>query len=503
MQRDERAYMRRIGWSVSFIILIAATQVSAADDVVTKAMKLYEKRHYAEAATTLRADLQTMEQGKQGAAQLTLGMVYLKSAELHRDLYQESLAVHLDHLKKISSTQGKSRSRFVDLYLGETLLESGNADLASSHLEKFSADESVEPRYKNLAKVSLGLCLALQGNREKADEVWTALDASDPGVKAALAAAYSKAGLKEKKPVELADASLAELKKIGGTPSLRHITDVVTVYAAAGLSDKSLELLRRADLKSYSYRESLSKTKIIEFYDTSLLGDLSSLYLQAAIFALEKAVEDEKLRVTANFYLGEAYALAGKIELSLKATASFIASPSMPQQYRDKAAARQAANQYQKGRQFDAIGAWSELSKKQPADPDVLAEILFSCARLRAGCPKVAQTAAASVETGEGKRFSNLNIALGKYYLAKKDYARATSYLEAGRDKGNKNKIESNDPAMLVSLAQAYYRTKKFSEALEIYFEMSKQFPEVRQLQDALQGVYAVEHKSAGDVKIN
>jgi tetratricopeptide (TPR) repeat protein len=495
--------MRRIELFISFIILIAATHASAADDSVTKAMKLYEKRHYAEAATTLRADLPTIEHGKLGAAQLTLGMIYLKNAELHRDLYQDSIAAHLDHLKKLSSAQGKSRSRFVDLYLGETLLESGNAEQARIYLEKFASDDSVGPRYMNVARVSIGLCFALQNNLPKADEAWNSADTGDPEVKTALAAAYSKAGLKDKKPMALVDEGLADLKKSGTTPSMRVLKNVITVYAAAGLADEGLELLRKADLKSFSYKESLSRTKVINFYDVSLLGDLSTLYLQAAITALEKASEDGKLRETANFYLGEAYALAGNIDRSMKATAAFIASSSMPQQYRDKAAARQAANQYQKGRQFDAIGTWDELSKKQPLDPDVLAEILFSCARLRAGCPKVAQMAAASAEAGEGKRFANLNVALGRYYLAKKDYARAMSYLEAGRDKGNKNKIESNDPAMLVSLAQAYYRTKKFSEALEIYFEMSKQFPEVRQLQEALQGVYAVEHKSAGDVKIN
>ncbi len=74
--------------------------------------------------------------------------------------------------------------------------------------------------------------------------------------------------------------------------------------------------------------------------------------------------------------------------------------------------------------------------------------------------------------------------------------------MEAGRDKSNKNKIEYNDPAMLVSLARAYYQTKKFSEALEIYFEISKQFSSVRQIQIAMQGVYSMEQKSAGDAKI-
>jgi tetratricopeptide (TPR) repeat protein len=497
--------MKRIGWFLSFIIIIpvAAAQAYAADDAVTRAMKLYEKHHYAEAAAILQADLPSIEPGKQGAARLTLGMIYLKNAELHRELYRETLALHLDYLKKLSSARGRSRSRFVDLYLGEALLESDKADVASTYLEKFVADAGVEPRYKDIAKVSLGLSFSLRSKREKADEVWAAVDASYPELKAALAAAYSKAGLREKKPVELADESIRDLKKTERAPSLRHLTDVLTVYSAAGLTDRSLELLRRADLRSYSYRETLSKTKIINFYDTSLLGDLSTLYLQAAVSALEKAKEDNKLKDTANFYLGEAYALSGHIDQSMKATAAFIASPSMPQQYRDKAMARQAASQYRKGRQFDAIGTWDELSKKQPGDPDVLAEILLSCARLQVNCPKVAQTSAASAEAGEGKRFSGLNVALGRYYLVKKDYAKATSYLEAGRDKSNKNKIEFNDPIMLVSLAQAYYRTKKFSESLEIYFEMSKQFPEVRQIQEGLQGVYAMEHKSAGDVKIN
>ena len=74
--------------------------------------------------------------------------------------------------------------------------------------------------------------------------------------------------------------------------------------------------------------------------------------------------------------------------------------------------------------------------------------------------------------------------------------------MEAGRDKSNKNRIEYNDPLMLVNLAEVYYRTKQFSEALEIYFEMSNHFPAVRQIQVAMQGVYSMEQKSAGDVKI-
>ena len=165
--------------------------------------------------------------------------------------------------------------------------------------------------------------------------------------------------------------------------------------------------------------------------------------------------------------------------------------------------ARQGATEQQQDKHSEAIGVWDELVRKQPGDPELLSDILVTCNRIRIDCPRIAQTSAAAVESGDGKRFAILNVGLGRYSLGKKELGKAVTYLEAGRDKGNKNKIESNDPLMLVSLSDAYYRTKKFSEALEIYFEMSKQFPQVRQIQEALQGIYSMEHKSAGDVKIN
>ncbi len=494
--------MRRIVILVYLFAVIGSPAYSA-DDTLARAMKLYEKRHYTEAVSLLRAEMPSIDADRQAAARLTLGMVHLRNAELHRALYQESLALQQDYLQKLAAAQGKNRSRFVDLYMGETLLEAGKIEPALNYLEKFTGDQGQEASLRATATAMTGLCYALKRNLPKADEIWASLNGADPEVKAALAAAFSRARLKDRKPTALADESVADLKRSGKAPSLRQVKNLLTVYAAAGLPEQGLEVVRKADLKSFSYRETMSKTKIISFYDVSLLGDLSQLYLQAAIASLEKAAEDGKLRDTANFYLGEAYALAGSIDQSMKTTAYFISSSSMPQQYRDRATARQAANQYQKGRQFDAIGTWDDLSKRQPEDPDLLAEILLACGRLRIDCPKVAQKSAAFADAGEGKRYANLNVALGRYYQSRKDLGKAVSYLETGRDKANKNKIESNDPVMLVNLADAYYRTKKFPEALEIYFEMSKQFPEVRQIQEALQGIYAIEHKSAGDVKIN
>jgi len=496
--------MRRLGFFLSSAILIAAAQAFAADDVVTRGMKLYEKRHYNEATRILRAESASIEQGKKGSANLALGMIYFKNAVLHRELYQAALVASQDYLKKLSAAQGKDRSRFVDLYFGEALAESGKPGAAAVHLKEFSQGNGVEPRYRAIAKVCLGLGYYRNNEAQKGSELWRGIDTSDLEVKAELAAAYSKAGLKDKNPSVIAEGILSEMKRSGRSPSMRMVKNLVAIYArGSGATEKGLDLLDRSDLNAFSYREVLGKSKVIHFYNLSLLNDMATLYGRASIAYLEKSAGDPKVKDAAEFYLGQAYALFGSIEQSSKLIASFMTTSQMPQHYKDRIRVWQGANLYARNRQTDAMGVWDELVRKQPEDKDLIAEVLFACSRTKIECPKALQKATGLVEAGESKKLSLLNIAIGKYHLSRLDDAKAVSYLEAGRDKSNKNKIESNDPAMLVSLADAYYRTKKFSEALEIYFEMSKHFPEVRQIQEAMQGVYAIEHKSAGDVKIN
>ncbi len=483
--------------------LIVATQASAADDALTRAVKLYEKRHYDEAASLLRSNLAALGSARQGPANLALGMTYFRNALLHRELYRASAWASQNYLKKLSALRGGSRSRFVDLFMGEALIEAGKPDVAAIYLKQFMANEKQETQYQAIAEVNLGLSYQKNNEAAKAGPLWAAIGATDPEVKAELAAAYSRAGLKEKNPLALAEESLAAQTKRGKPLSIRMVKNILAVYARAGLIEKGLELLKRADLKAFSFRETLGKTKVINFYDLSLLDDMASLYGQASIAYLEKAAADAKVKGSAEFYLGQAYALFGSADRSAKTAESFLATTQLPPQFRNQIRVLQGANLYSMNRKAEAMKLWDELALKPSQDPDVLAEVLFTCGRLKAECPNAARQGAKAADAGEGKKFSALNTALGKYHLGRLDTSRAIAYLEAGRDKSNKNKIEANDPELLVSLADAYFRTKKFSEALEIYFEMSKQFPEVRQLQEAMQGVYAMEHKSAGDVKIN
>lgn len=483
------------------LLMVSVNVAAAAEDVTARAMKLYEKHRYEEAARILRPQLVTMDASSQAAARLTLGMVYLRSAELYQELQRTALVIEQDYLKKLSAQRGNSASRYADFYLGKVMLEEGAPAQGEKYLQRFKS-RTTSASFKNDADLELGVAYWRQKQEQKARAQWNGVSVRQPEDKVALAAAYAAAGVPEHNPVAMADAAVLEAKKQAGVLSLRMSRNLLRVYSQSDAVEKALDLLAVYEFRSAAYVENLGKSKSISFYDSALLGDLARAHLHAAVLYLEQAGHDARLNGTSSYFLADAYLLLGDGERSQRQSASFLAQPQMPAQYRDHALARQAAAQYMAGKQQAANGVWMNMLEKSEGRPEPLAEVMLACTLARANCAKYERRAVAATDAGEGKKYFPLNAALGKYYLFRKDYAKAALYMEAGRDKANKNKIEANDPVMLTGLAEAYYHNKKFSENLEIYFEMSKQYPAVRQIQDAMQGIYAMEQKSAGDVKI-
>jgi tetratricopeptide (TPR) repeat protein len=280
---------------------------------------------------------------------------------------------------------------------------------------------------------------------------------------------------------------------------------LIEIHLAAGAPDQALAVARAADLGMASHVEkfkaSKGTAKSISFYDLALLTDLAQLYRELARQRLEQAASDARMKPTAEYYLAEALNGLGRNEEALTFVQAFVARPQAPAQYRERARARAALIAYRLGRSAEAESTWAAMAERS-SDPEVLADIVLGCANTQAQCSKVLARAGQLSDAGDGRRIQRLNFALGSYHLRKMDYTRAIAFMEAGRDKSNKNKIEANDPEMLAGLAEAYYQTKKFSEGLEIFFEMSQEFPVVRQIQEAVQGVYSMEQRSAGDVRI-
>ena len=485
------------------LALTVPTPVYAVDARVQSAMRQLKMNHFREAAG-LYYDLSSVKAGELGTAHLSLGAAFLKNAMLYRELHDLSVAVHLDYLKRISSKGGKERSRMANLYMAESLLAAGEPGAASSYFQAAIADPKVREPVRAIARVGLGMSNFLLGRKGRAEELWSPLTGSqNPEVMSQLASAFARAGKKSANPSEICDRAISIAGRSGKPLPMRVVSNSIGVFAGAGQVEKALRLIRDVDMKAYSNDEDLGRNKTIRFYSPSLLDSLAVLYGKASIRYLRDATGDPKVGRTAQYYLGQAYAHMGRTSESLAAIDSIAGSGGgVPARQMNAALMMRAGNLYAKGSRKEGVELLNKLARQNQSDPFLLAEAVMSCSGLGSGCDEILSSAARLAGRGEGREYSRINFALGKYHLERENLEMAVSYLEAGRDKSNKNRIEYNDPFLLVDLAQAYYRTKKFSEALEIFFGMSGQFPAVRQIQNAMQGVYSMEQKSAGDVKV-
>lgn len=494
--------MKKILILASALFLLNPAFASA--DPVKSGIEALQKNRYEEAVVFFSSASAQAGKPQDALLSLNFGIALAESAKLYRDLYGLSVKLHTDYLKRIASVAGTERSRYGRLYLGRTLLEAGKAKEAAGVFERFLAEKKVDENYRQIAKAGLGLAYYRLGMEKKALSAWGQVRSSDPEVLSELARAYASARTRGKEAVAMADKAFELVKASGKRPSAIVTANLLGIYAAAGLVDKGLEVLTSgvANLGGYSYEEKIAEYKTIRFYDTRLLSDLGAFYGAAAVKFLKEAASDAKLKGVAGFYLAETYGLLNDFTASESARKMALSSGALPAQLNYRTEMIGVENLFRSGKKDEAIRRLKGFSGGNPPEM-LLAETLLTCAKLGAACTETASKAE-GVAAGPqgGKRLVAFNRALGRYFLFDNDFVKAVRYMEEGRDKSNKNKIEFNDPKTLTALSEAYCGTKQYSEALEIFFEMNKHFPAVRQLQVVLQGIYSMEHRSAGDVKI-
>ncbi len=139
----------------------------------------------------------------------------------------------------------------------------------------------------------------------------------------------------------------------------------------------------------------------------------------------------------------------------------------------------------------DVVLEWDELRRADLAKSEPFATAID--ARLR------------GLLTGSVERPSGAVV--GRWALARlrrgDDPGPLLATLTEYRDDSNKNKIDWNDPLLLLALAAANSRDQEYAQALETLFELSKSFPGLRWLQWNLQGVYAARQKAGGETRIS
>ncbi len=205
---------------------------TVAADPVKSGMEALKKNRYEESVNAFVSALPSVK-ADGGRFYLSFGVALFENARLYSELYGLSLTLHTDHLTRLAAASGRDRSRFARLYLGKALLEAGRPKQAASHLERFISEKKAPQKYKNIARVRLGLSYFNQGMKKKALGIWGAIKSSDPDVISELAYIYSSLGIKGKDPVLVADSALGLAKKSKKRPSAALVTNLIGVYAEA------------------------------------------------------------------------------------------------------------------------------------------------------------------------------------------------------------------------------------------------------------------------------
>ena len=225
-----------------------------------------------------------------------------------------------------------------------------------------AADNS-QPRDRDFAKIDLATAFFLQNRPTEAQALWAQVKTTPPELSTALAAAYSRVGLLDKQPLATCRTALDLLQRSGDAPSIQIINNILCVYSKNGQIDAAFELIKRADLKAFFHNEVPAPNKVIRFYDSALLSNLSYFYTKAALEFLEKAIalSDNKTKRLAQYYLGQGHGLSGNSEQSTRILNEFISAAGGLSRLKNRARVRQVFNHYLLGskeiatRQLDAL----------------------------------------------------------------------------------------------------------------------------------------------------
>jgi tetratricopeptide (TPR) repeat protein len=490
---------------LAFILLVLNIASHAAEDSLKKAMEKYETHRYSEGIALLKKEIDGRQKDELVLPYFILGRFYLKEAELYRTMYETSLMTTNDYLIKLNSVRTGKKSKYLPYFMGLLYLETGQAKKAAATLQQFVNSNSVDTVLKEKARLKLGAAYYISGDRKKAEDIWAEVTAAGEDVIAEKGYVYARLNIKLKDAVEMAQNSINLSQKNGNKNHSKIYREIAFIYYKNDMSDAALGLMDKISLNEPEVLDNVEKNKVVRFYDPALLNDMSRIYYYAAGKYFNKVMSlrgREKYEDLIRFYLSEVNYRLNRYDDSINEINGFLKSNKLDAKYNKKINVLLGACYYKKGDKKKAIEIWDDLLNKNLQDDSAISALMDVYAELNVDATAVLKKIeglAASKDEKKPKPFYN---SLGLLYYSKKDYEKSVQALELVRDKANKNKIEANDPVFLIRLANSYYRLKKYSEALEIFFELGKDYPVVRQIQDTIQGVYSADEKGSGDVRI-
>ena len=495
------------------VALLAAAPASAAGaDFRVPAAEAYRSGRFDPGIRAVREALARMGETPspvRAEALYLLGRLELRKGELLAELGLAARRHAADHLARLVA--GPTPLRRAAYFLGVARMELGDRDGAASAFRKalraIPASATGEDRVtRQLAELRLE---ALRGRVASPGAA-----SRDPRLAAEAGYLLATLGKDPARGAAIADAALAAASRSAGDPPASVLRAAAGARLAAGRVDDAIALLEEPAAHRPASSEASGPHLTVTYYDVAVLRVMAEAYVAAAARHLEAALaigEQPNLREAAAFAAARARLLAGESRLALERLSGLERPTTLGPAGWARVTALVARARAALGARAEAARLFEKALAEAGGDGEALAEVadLVADAHARgevdASLVRTVFAQVGRVADGWPRRLPP-RLAAGLAALASRtggDAWAVVAQFERGRDKAAKNRLDANDPVVLARLALAQVEARLFSEALEIYFEMAKAYPEVRQVQEALQGVYAAEQVAGGEVRIN
>jgi len=484
---------------ILFIFFIPVLAFSIPQEI-EKALKLNRINHFDEALQLVEHALATEKIKPDITSAYTIGRILFRKGELYREMADISIRGQIDYLAQIEG-RGAPLPPELGVFQGIGHFFHGEY-LESAAVLSGVSEKPMEGELKELALVYLGAAYYLSDEKQRAQNLWKNIDEDTPYAYGSLGFVYSYL---EINPSEGESHIRTALEKTGRFDSNYNSLKIYHAYALlkAGSFSEAYTEAAGIELDDPLFVYGAGTTEM-RFYDPAVLMCYSRILFGESIKSLEPIVSASsgELASFAAYYVAQMYLYLGDYEECLQFTAraqklSVSSSLTMIRAVSCEACTHILLGKEKKGYRI----IQKEISRIR-GKPSTLLEMIrvITTSGVRY---ELVRDVLAEIESYiyemEWERTRRDTALLGELSFFSERYVRALYYFERARDKGNKNKIETNDPAFLLKLSYIYYTREYFSESLEILFSLGKSFSGIRPLQDAVQSVYSYKQRGSGE----
>ena len=469
------------------------------------ALKLNRINHYDEALNVIYRALKEDKIKPDITSAYTIGRILYRKAYLYKEMANVCIKTNLGYYLQL---QERERSDIIKLFLGISHFYNGQYIEAAGILNQVVRNRRVNKDQLELAYVYLGASYYKNGEKSKAYDLWKKAGVRSLLAKSTLGYIYAYLMINPSIGESLAKEAMNLAKsKLPYRYDIFRINHAYTLLALGNFSDAYNEIKNvNLNIPIFTYRPNPKKE--LKFYDISIIDSYSKIIFGESIKNLEPIVtaSSGELASFAAYYVAQMYVYLGDLNNGMKYVQKAQRLAVNGSLTMTRSIALESSIFLLQGKIRRGIKSLKKEIQLIYGKPSFLLEMMKVIIQSGVSYDTVKDVVVTVENYIYGSNWSRNRretALMGDLSLYSGRFVKAIYFYERARDKGNKNKIETNDPDFLIDLAYVYYVKEYYPESLEILFSLDKYFKGIRPIQNAVQSVYSFKQKGTGEALMN